>query len=460
MKFKYKTQEELAELNPQELETYAKEKREYEALQIEEKAREVASELVKGNTGKIENLLKEIEKLQPKENAFSKDSQEFKELEKRMNDFDKSMEDLGRKTEKAGVIGKSVATLYKEKVDALKAGNSLEETDKRFHNHVSTIETKAFESLDVHSVTDVDSGDYPANGTVSAMGDTYRTIYGQILGMFRVPRVYSRIMDVVEINPLNSDRLIAFNESITSGFAITPECVEKPVSKMSLTTQTSDAGFVTSLFYTTLQIRAWYPDLVSRFVRTFTELLQEAIPNHVMAQVRANATPFTPIASLTWAAPEEFEAIVAVVTSLEKLGYNPNMIALSPVAYAKMVTQTATDGHYKLQNGSSIILVGDSIQIGSMNLTIFKDAELGDDEFYCGDAREAVKVGLDSRIFNLETDGRTDNQNAVGTSPSTGLKVNVRTHEIGQFVAVMLPDAAKGALILDTFSNVKTLVTT
>lgn len=444
--FEYKTQEELSKYTPDELETYSKAKRAHEKAQVTQEV-----------SAKFDTLKAELEKMQPSKDAFSKDSAEFKAMELTLAEMKKSIEDLG-KTKTATIVGvnKKVGATFQEMHKAKEAGTL--EQEKSGHQEALRIETKAFDSLNVHSVNSVDAGTYPTNGTVSAVGATYRTVYAQILGMFDVPRVYSKIMDVVNIRPLISDTLIAFNRTITDGFAITPECTEKPVSKIAITSQTITANPVTSLFYTTLHMRAFYPALVNDFVQTFRILLSEAIPNYVMAQVRANAVAYTPVASLEWTAPSYFEAIVAVNASLKKLGYMPNMVTVSPIDYALMITELGSNGQYKLQNGSSIVLVDNTVKIGSSNLLIIEDPELADGEFLLGDAR-IVEVGLGSDVYYFETDGRTDNQNAAGLAPSTGLAVNVRTHELAQFVAVMLPDGAKGALVRDTFANVITLIT-
>lgn len=448
MKFTYKTDAELSKMTAEERDSYATEKRTHEHEQMIETAKNQAKAIA-------DAMKEEISK-----DAFSEDSEAFKAMKAKIECIDKSLEDLGKKknTDIVGV-NKKVGASFLENYKAIEKGEYEADEETKGRNAKMKIETKAFDSLNVHSVGSIASGTYPTNGTVSAVGGDYRTVYAQILGIFNVPRVYSKIMDVVDISPLIADKIMAFTQTITSGFAITPELTEKPVSKIALTSESADANPVTSLFYTTLHMRRFYPSLVNDFVKTFNKLLQEAIPNHVMSVVRANATAYTDLANLDWAAPGEFEAIVAVATSLKKLGYNPNMITLSPVAYAKLVTAADTTGAYKLQNGSSIVLIGDQVKIGSHNLTIIEDAELGDDEFLLGDAQAAIKVGLDANVFYFETDGRTDNQNAAGTTPSTGLSVNVRTHELAQFVAVLLPAGAKGALIRDTFANVKTLAT-
>jgi len=449
--FNYKTQAELSTMTPQEVEQYSVSKRTHEQENVKNEASRIATE-------KFNELSKELEKMQTSENAFTPDSAEFKAMQDTIANINKSIDDLGKNKSK-GILGvnKKVGARFQELHKAKEAGTLDQQSSQR--GEALRIETKAFDSLNVHTVNDVSSGDYPANGTLSAVSGTYRTVYSQILGMFDVPRVYSKIMDVVSVSPLISDTLIAFNRTITSGFAITPECIEKPVSKISIAAQTVTADPVASLFYTTLHMRAFYPALVNDFVQTFRTLLSEAIPNFVMEEIRDNAIPYTPVADLEWASPSYFEAIVAVDASLKKLGYSPNMIALSPIDYALMITETGSDRHYKLQNGSSIVLVDGTVKIGSNNLTIVEDPFLENGEFLLGDAQEAVKVGLGSDVFYFETDGVTDNQNSAPTAPATGLARNIRTHELAQFVAVMLPDGAKGALIRDTFDNVITLIT-
>lgn len=453
MEFKYKTQAELSKMTPDEVETYTADKRKFEESKFKELAKLTAKEQVDAVKSQLEKAINDKE-------AFSAESPEFKAMQTMLDNLNKSVEDLGKKkAQNVAGVNKKVGAIFQDKHQLMEKGELETSEIAKERNAKFAIETKAFDSLNVHSVNTIASGTYPANGTVSAVSDTYRSVYAQILGIFNVPRVYSKIMDVVDIQPLVADTIIAFTATITSGFAITAEGAVKPVSKIALTSESETADPVASLFYTTLHMRRFYPSLVNQFVQTFNTLLQEAIPNYVMTEVRSNAVAFTDVAGLEWEAPGKFEAIVAIATSLKKLGYMPNMVSMSPVAYAEMVTEVGSDGHYKLQNGSSIVLIGDTVKIGSHNLQIIEDAFLGDDEILLGDAREAVKVGLDSQVFYFETDGTTDNSNAVGTAPATGLSRNVRTHELAQFVAVLLPAGAKGALVRDTFENVITLTT-
>ena len=67
-----------------------------------------------------------------------------------------------------------------------------------------------------------------------------------------------------------------------------------------------------------------------------------------------------------------------------------------------------------------------------------------------------MKVGVDTSLTYMETDGRVD---AQATNAVTGVARNIRTHVLEKFVAVIVPDATKIGIISDTFTNVKTLIT-
>ena len=212
---------------------------------------------------------------------------------------------------------------------------------------------------------------------------------------------------------------------------------------------------VTALWCTTTKLRRFYPGIANRMRETFETLLGETIPGLVLAFARTNASAFTPLPALqVFTAPNEYDSIVAVVASLKKAGYVPNSVSLSPVGYAKLITNRTTDGAYTTQNGTSITLVGSTIKMGAYSIEVVEDPALADDEFIVGDL-SLIHVGLDSDIFYLETDGRIDAETTV----KTGLGVNVRSHELGKFVATIIADGAKAGIVRETFANVKTLIT-
>lgn len=310
-----------------------------------------------------------------------------------------------------------------------------------------SIEHKAFDATNVMTV----AGDV---GGTQAVSSTYQKITAQVVGPFTKPRPSSKIMNYVSVHPLNAGQLVVFENKVVGDFAVTKECELKPFVKYQETDVTADAVMITALWCTTAKLRRFYPAIANRMQQTLEELLGEAIPNKVLEFTRTSAVAFTPIPALkVFDAPNEYDAIASVVASLKKAGYVPQTLALSPVAYAKLITNKSTDGHYVLQNGTSITLVGDVIKLGSYNINVIEDPKLEDDEFIIGDL-SYVNVGIDPQIFYLETDGRVEEDNVV----KTGLAVNIRTHELGKFLAMVIADGAKAGIVKDTFTNVKTLI--
>lgn len=320
---------------------------------------------------------------------------------------------------------------------------------------------KAFDSTNVITVNSISPSIYPSNGTTSAIGLTYRTLYAQVLGTETPPRPYSRIMDLITLEPLEAETLIVFNKYIKGKFEVTPECVMKPVVSFNYEDQSVSAEPVTANWYTTLKMRRFFPRVLNDFRNTLEQLLNEEIPNRTLDYIRKNASPFTPASGLAvHSNPNDFDAIVAVVATLKKLGYIPNGILISPVAYANMITSKGTDGHYNLSNGASIVIINGSgvLKIGAYNLPFIEDPKLGDDEFLVGDFK-AIKGGVDNTIYYFETNGRTDKDDTGDSVPRTGLSVNIMTHELAQFLALLIADSIKSGLVFTTFAQVKTLIT-
>lgn len=321
-------------------------------------------------------------------------------------------------------------------------------------------ETKAFDSENVMSVEPVTALVYPENGT-PGMNATLRMVYARVVGFFRPVKPISRIMDLVSIEPLDAETLVVFNENVIGDVEITPECVEKPVVTMNYTEQQVSAEPVAAIWYTTLKIRRFFAALLNRFRQRVEELIEEKIPTIVMEYIQDNASPFTPAAGIDiFVAPNDFDAVAAVAASLRKFGYSPNAVVMDSISYTKMITDKGDDGHYRLSNGGSISLLNGVLKLGSIDLAVVEDPTMSTGSFLVGDLRSAVYVGLDGTIYYFETDGRTDNlPGAEDESPKTGLAVNIRTHEVAQFVAVIIPDAVKSGIVYTTFDEVKELIT-
>lgn len=335
------------------------------------------------------------------------------------------------------------------------------QTDKNARgekDEVFKFETKAFDSTDVMTVNPVSAAVYPEGGT-PGMNAVLRTVYSRVVGFFRPVKPISRVMDLVNINPLDAEQLIVFNENIVGDVEITPECVEKPVVTMNFTDQAVSAEPVAALWYTSLKIRRFFPNILNMFRNRVEELIEEKIPEVVLSYIQANASPFTPAAGIdVFVDPNDFDAVAAVAASLRKFGYAPNAVIMDSISYTKLITDKGTDGHYRLSNGGSIALVNGVLKFGSIELTVIEDPTIPTGSFIVGDLRSSVYVGLDGTIYYFETDGRTDNQSAEGAKPATGLAVNIRTHEVAQFVATVIPNAVKAGLVYTTFDEVKELI--
>lgn len=336
------------------------------------------------------------------------------------------------------------------------------QTDKNARGDKSELfkfETKAFDSADVMTVNQVSAATYPENGT-PGLNSVLRTVYARVVGFFRPVRPVSRIMDLVSLEPLDAETLIVFNENVIGSVEITPECVEKPVVTMNYTDQQVSAEPISAIWYTTLKIRRFFAAILNRFRQNVEDLIEEKIPQVVLSYIQTNASPFTPAAGIDiFVDPNDFDAVAAVAASLRKFGYLPNTVIMDSISYTKLITDKGDDGHYRLSNGGSIALINGVLKFGSFDLAIVEDPTMPTGSFIVGDLRSSVYVGLDGTIYYFETDGRTDNASAEGEAPKTGLAVNIRTHEVAQFVAVVIPDAVKSGLVYTTFDEVKELIT-
>jgi flagellin-like hook-associated protein FlgL len=408
----------------------------------------------------INKAIEEVKNLQPSVTA-----EQFKQLQddlKKANEVieaqGKEIVELGKTTERKGM--KTLADAFKEKYDELAEEKEYGGAGKAFetpHGQPITIELKEIVSTDVMSVDTVDAADFPLAGSTGVVNSTLGSIYARIIGFFTPRRVYSRIMDYVDVQPLTEATLIAINETITGTAEVTPECELKAIVKANFTTQEATADPVTAMWFTTTKLRRFFSALVNRMEQTFARLVNEEVPNAVLAAVRTGATAFTPNAALAINEnPNNYDAIGAVIASLENLNWQPNVVMVNPIAWRNMKQDKTADGIYTLWNGQSVSILQDRIDWGGFMVQVIKDPALGVDEFIVGDFMETVKVGVDSQLMYMETDGRVD---AQATTAVSGLARNIRSHVLEKFVAVIIPTATNAGLVRDTFSNVKTLIT-
>ena len=439
MDFKYKSAAELSALSDTEKETYLTQKRAFEDNQTKEIVKTAVAEAKKEFSDKADELKTANDDLTE---IVRKQGEVLAEHAKK--EKDNSM--------------KSLQEIFKEKYDeaAIEVDAGSEGKDKQVKQSFS-FTTKATVSTDVMSVDTIGAGSFPTAGSTGVVNGTIRTIYARLVGFF-TPRVLtSRIMEFVDVQPIENATLIAINETVTGTAAITPECTVKPVVKMTFTSQEASADPVAAQWHTTTKLRRFFAALANRMEQKFLELINVAIPDAVLAAIRTGATAFTPVGDLDINDnPNNYDAAGAVIASLESLGYMPDVIMMHPVAWRNMKQNKNAEGIYTLSNGNSISLVDNGIDWGGRMIAIIRDPKLQVDEFIIGDIFGTVKVGVDSEAMYFETDGRTD---AQATTALTGLSRNIRTHVLEKFVAIIIPTGSRAGLVRDTFSNVKTLIT-
>lgn len=435
--FKYKNEAELKAMTEAERDQYSTEKREHEAKLAKEEAKEAAKTAVEAAT----KTFKETVEAQKSTIDTLKETVEAQGTK---------IVELSKPTSESKM--ESLEGIFKEKYDEAVSGEN-----HTVKEPFSIDTSKAIASTDVMSVNTVNSTDFPAAGSTGVVGAGVQTLMGKLLGFFGYRSPASKILDLVDVQPMDSATLIVINETVTGTAEITGECQLKPIVKETFATQEKSAEAVAVMWFTTTKLRRFFPALVNRMVQKFSELVNDKLPNVVLDAVKAGASAFTPVAALAINTnPNNYDAMGAVIATIENLGFNVTAFMMNPVAWRNMKQEKNADGVYTLSNGQSVNILQNGLDWGGVYIPIIKDSKLGVDEFVTGDIFSTVKVGVDSVLMYMETDGRTD---AVAGTAATGLSRNIRTHVLEKFFAVIIPDATKIGLVKDTFTNVKTLIT-
>lgn len=436
--FEYKTDAQLEAMSAAERDSYAAEKRKHEA----DLAKQAIDATVKTAKEEIEKNFNEKLTLVVDENKVLKDT---------IEDQGKKIVELTKTTSK--LPGQSLEDVFKEKYDEV-----VEKTNFTTPNEGFRIDTsKVTVSTDVMSVNTINSTDFPAAGSTGVVGSGVQTLMGKLLGFFGYRSPYSKVLDLVDAMPLDQATLIVINETVTGTAAITTECKLKPIVKASYATQEKSADPIAAEWATTTKLRRFFASIVTQMLKKFTELVNDGIPNHILTTIRSEASAFTVDAALAINTnPNNYDAIGAVIATLENLGFMPNAIIMNPIAWRNMKQEKNAEGIYTLSNGQSVQLVSNGLDWGGSVIPYIKDPKMPVGEFVIGDLMQCVKVGVDSELLYFETDGRTD---AVATNAASGLSRNIRTHVLEKFVAVIIPTATSAGIIKDTFANVKTLIT-
>lgn len=437
-KFEYKTEAELLKMTSEERDAYATAKREFEktesAAAIKKAVEEAKKNWESEQKSKEDATQKELESLKE---TVTKQGAKITELNKGIQE--------GAKVETAD---KAFEKAYTE---------AKGESEELVKEEPIRIQMKDIASTSVMSVSTANSTAFPAAGSSGIVTSGMYAMWARFLGFFGVMSPESKIMDLVDVQPLAEGRLYAINTTIVGDAAVTPECTLKPIVRMTFTDQTADAEAVAAMWFTTTKLRRFFSNIASLFRNTFATLVNTKIPQSVLTAIRANASAFTPNPLFNIDAnPNNYDALGAVIASIQNLGYLPNGILINPIAYRNMKQSKNAQGTYNLSNGNSISIVDGGLDWNGTAIPIILDSTLQQDEFIVGDFFTTVKVGLDNELIYMETDGRVDSNS---TGSVTGVAKNIRTHVLERFVATIVPNGTKSLIIRDTFSNVKTLIT-
>lgn len=327
--------------------------------------------------------------------------------------------------------------------------------DTRFKRAGEKNRFKAFNSLNVNTINTVNSTTLPSAGSTGLVPTVWQQIMMQILGTYEVPRVVSSILDFVMVEQLNAPRIATISYDYTANFQVTEECEIKPFTKLNaLDIVESEAEFIVTLFCYSMHLEFWYADLYNDFKTALRNLLLEEIPKKVNDFLNTKGIPFTPTANTyTTSAPDDIDALSAIVADLRVKGVKNPIVRISPAKYVQLVNQKATDGHRMNNNNGSINTVNDRIYLGLYQIQIVEEESFGIDDLQVGDF-SSVKVAIHNDIIQIEKVGTV-----VLDDNTTSTERNMNIDEIGVFVAYNMPAKAEAYLINTTFSAVKTAIT-
>ncbi|MCZ2084813.1 MAG: phage major capsid protein [Flavobacteriales bacterium] len=443
MDFKKKSVEEISKLSAEEKDQYfaAKEAHDLEVRTkelegVQEKAVDAAKAAAQKIVDDANEAAKEAAKTAPE--AISKT-----EFEKFKTEQEEIVKNLGKgmstKETEIATVAKEFGEQYTEKMNASKDKNGLLE---------GKIEIKAWTSTDTMTVNDVPSGTYPAAGTVGIMTGVMGFFSRLIPTFFRKPRPFSKILNYVTVEPTEGEiQATVISESYVGAAAVTAECALKPIVKVDFDPLTVNYDYVAVFWKTSRLLLRLFAKMGYNMQARFNELLMEALPNAVLAAVRTGGVAYTADPAFKVATPNNFDAIVAVISGLIKNGFVPNAIMISPTAYGLMITSKGTDGHYNLSNGGSIQIVGATVKYGEYDIELVQDPMLAAGELIVGDLTN-VHVFVDNNVEYHQ--GYNDNDD---------MRRNIVSNVLENLVAIAIPTGAETGIIKDTFANVKTLIT-
>ena len=341
--FVLKTQKELSEMTPEQLDAYAVEKQAFEA---KEKA---------DLTAKLDALTKQNEELTEAQ------KKEFKSLTEQLNTIKETM-GSGSKAEFKEGLRQILKENHAEIVANMKSKGSMEFTFKAPAMHMTNNGTVAM-----------------AVGQSISFSDNVQ--FDNDIAYIRVPENF--ILNVIRNRQVAKvpQQVIKTSETTKEGAAtLVAEGAVKPLIQYKFVRETFERSKYAGRVEWTEEFEMDYTRLLDAIIDMLERDVVTAWQDGLIAVIDANATTYvsSPLDG-TLVNPDNGLAVVAVASQIASLGYNPNVVIMNPSALVATTYTQDLDGNFSLKpyidaNGRSI-----------GGLQVVTSTSIPVDTFYVGD---------------------------------------------------------------------------
>ena len=341
--FVLKTPKELAEMTPEQLESYSVEKQAFEA---KEKA---------DITAKLDALTKQNEELTEAQ------KKEFKSLTEQLNTIKETM-GSGSKTEFKEGLRQILKENHAEIVANMKSKGSMEFTFKAPAVHMTNNGTVSM-----------------ASGQSISFSDNVQ--FDNDIAFIRLPENF--ILNVIRNRQVAKvpQQVVKTSETTKEGAAtLVAEGAVKPLIQYKFVRETFERKKYAGRVEWTEEFEMDYTRLLDAIVDMLERDVVTAWQDGLIAIIDANATSYvsSPLDG-TLVNPDNGLAVVAVASQIASLGYNPNVVIMNPGALVATTYTQDLDGNFALKpyidaNGRSI-----------SGLRVITSTKIPVDTFYVGD---------------------------------------------------------------------------
>lgn len=341
--FVLKTPKELAEMTPEQLESYSVEKQAFESQK--------EADLNK----KLDALTKQNEDLTEAQ------KKEFKSLTEQLNTIKETMGSGGKAEFKEG-LRQVLKENHAEIVEHAKKGGKFELSFKAPAMHMTN------------------------NGTVSmAVGQSIsfsdNVQFDNDIAYIRVPENF--ILNVIRNRQVAkvSEQIVKTSETTKEGAAtLVSEGAVKPLIQYKFVRETFERSKYAGRVEWTEEFEMDYTRLLDAIIDMLERDVVTAWQDGLIAIIDANATSYvsSPLDG-TFVNPDNGLAVIAVASQIASLGYNPNIVIMNPSAVVATTYTQDLDGNFALK--PYISPNGDIIG----GIRVITSTKIPVDTFYVGD---------------------------------------------------------------------------